>query len=470
MKLNKLFSMLMLATALAGGFSACRKVPPVDPPTPPKPDDTTKVDVDTISVAQAYAICQTAATTPSETRYIIKGKVSNPKMDMVYKNANFRMYDLTDGTTYIDCKKIFSFNKATFVDNRQLKAGDIVYINARLVKYGKTYEYETTANKAYLIKSSNTFVPTTEPVGKGTYADPYTAEDVLILANGLKGNFYAKGLLAGSSTNSLNISFTTNPDSCQASNVLLRDQNRLGYVAVQLGSSGDAAKVRAGINLKDNNGLIGQEVLLFGSLETYLKGTGIKTVTYAEVDTFKYGKQGNATEFFFHEGLTNKTSFSHFYALNIKGDSVWNFGGMPSFSYDENVHCTGYNSADSKTYAQEDWLISNPIDLSGKSKVILNFNFRRGPGVNFAVTNMHEVYVIKNMAANDSLSFAAADTLRLTYANTEANSVTKWEWTSSGDIEIPSTYLTNDCRIAFKYSCEDNGNSAMWMINSVVLR
>ena len=42
--------------------------------------------------------------------------------------------------------------------------------------------------------------------------------------------------------------------------------------------------VRNGINLQDNPGTFGKEILLYGNIEKYFGATGIKAVSYAEIN------------------------------------------------------------------------------------------------------------------------------------------------------------------------------------------
>ncbi len=53
-------------------------------------------------------------------------------------------------------------------------------------------------------------------------------------------------------------------------------------------------EIRSAINLKDNPGNLGKEVLLYGDIATYFKVPGIKNTSYAELDGKSIGTKAAA--------------------------------------------------------------------------------------------------------------------------------------------------------------------------------
>ena len=137
----------------------------------------------------------------------------------------------------------------------------------------------------------------TEVTGKGTKAEPYTANDVIVLNSTVIGSFFVKGYIVGQiNGKSMNESsvetaapFTPSEGKTYNTNILIAsnpDETNMDLmVPVQL-PSGD---LRTALNLPENEDMLKKEVLLYGNLEKYFGAPGVKSPTYAVVDGVEYG-------------------------------------------------------------------------------------------------------------------------------------------------------------------------------------
>ena len=137
----------------------------------------------------------------------------------------------------------------------------------------------------------------TEVTGKGTKAEPYTANDVIVLNSTVIGPFFVKGYIVGQiNGKSMNESsvetaapFTPSEGKTYNTNILIAsnpDETNMDLmVPVQL-PSGD---LRTALNLPENEDMLKKEVLLYGNLEKYFGAPGVKSPTYAVVDGVEYG-------------------------------------------------------------------------------------------------------------------------------------------------------------------------------------
>jgi hypothetical protein len=126
---------------------------------------------------------------------------------------------------------------------------------------------------------------------------------------------------------------------------------------------------------------------------------------------------------------------------------------------------SGYNSSESKTYPNEDWLITPALDLTGKSAATLIFNHAFGPAAsvpNTDATKAQYTIWVSNDFDKDVKAATWTELKGMVYGTTG------WGYVSSGDIAIPAENLKANCRIAWKYVCNDV--SATWEIKEVIVK
>ena len=333
MKLNKIFAAFMLIAAVA--FAACEGPDiNIDGPGPkPNDKDTTTVEgaapdttgwnipAECLTVAQANAICaelESGATTG--TKHYVKGwvkKLASKHADGISQFGNALFYIVDEkGNTDEDfyAYQVYGLNGEKITNPDAVAVGDYVVIYGELTNYNGTYE---TVGKgaAHIWKSTNpalggngnTGNNPTELVGNGTYENPYTANDVLLLNNSNAGNYWVKAYIVGQingksiSGAEFNAPFSgsSNDDGSvndYNTNILIANSadeaSSSNCVPVQLPSGA----LRTGLNLVQNPDLDGQEVLIYGSLEAYFGTAGVKSPTFAQVGDKKFGIDPNVEQ------------------------------------------------------------------------------------------------------------------------------------------------------------------------------
>lgn len=333
MKLNKIFAAFMLIAAAA--FAACEGPEiNIDGPGPkPNDKDTTIVEgaapdttgwnipAECLTVAQANAICaelESGATTG--TKHYVKGwvkKLASKHADGISQFGNALFYIVDEkGNTDEDfyAYQVYGLNGEKITNPDAVAVGDYVVIYGELTNYNGTYE---TVGKgaAHIWKSTNpalggngnTGNNPTELVGNGTYENPYTANDVLLLNNSNAGIYWVKAYIVGQingksiSGAEFNAPFSgsSNDDGTvnnYNTNILIANSadeaSSSNCVPVQLPSGA----LRTGLNLVQNPDLDGQEVLIYGSLEAYFGTAGVKSPTFAQVGDKKFGVDPNVEQ------------------------------------------------------------------------------------------------------------------------------------------------------------------------------
>ena len=211
-----------------------------------------------------------------------------------YGNASF--YISEDGTQngeFYCFRVLYLGNKKYEAGQTDIKVGDEVIIYGQLMNY-RNNTPETVAGKAHLYSLNGK----TEDGGgggggdtgdAGSYSNPYTVSSAV--AAGSDTSVYVKAYIVGYVSGQVlaeGAHFTA--DGCDVkTNLLIADSpsetNVNNCMPVQLPSGA----VRTGLNLQDNPGNLGKQVLLNGNIEKYFGATGIKTVKYAEINGTSIG-------------------------------------------------------------------------------------------------------------------------------------------------------------------------------------
>ena len=306
--------------------------------------------------------------------------------------------------------------------------------------------------------------------GDGTRENPYTANDVILLGiETSDGNkYWVKDFIVGVVNSNYEYVFTSDTD--VNTNIILSSNveasNESECIPVQL-PYGD---VRTGLNLVDNPNNLGQEVLLYGTLEKYFRVAAVKNVTYAEINGNSYGTDPSdtptppdpGTTEYFNQTLTTQDSYNTFTSYNVLGEQEW-YQNSSHLEYGAVI--SGY--ANNTSYANEDWFISPVFDLSGSTSPILSFEHARGPQDSMNVGVEEGYYTV--WVTNDYPEGADPSQERWVELPILNQPTTKWQFVSAGDLVIPAEFKTATCRIAFRYLSAD-GASATWEVKNVVVR
>ncbi len=481
MKFNKIFSALMLIAAVA--FTAC-ETPEIVGPGPngggDKPDtpDTTVVDTTgwnipagTLTVAQARELCNSLdADVATDKEYYVMGYVKSADVSVQYGNVSAYMVDKKGDTSKEDfyAYRVKGLNGQAITDAEAVKEGDFIVVYGKLINFkGNTPE---TSGSAYIWKSSNPKMQggnTTpeELTGDGSEENPFTAADVIALNNTKSGKFYVKAFIVGQikgdgktmSDAEFAAPFTAN-DNGTNTNILIAATATTSVAAEVVPVQLPSGALRDGLNLIQNENLLGQEILIYGSLEKYFTQAGIKTPTYAKIGDKELGTKPviSTGDEILSETLMTQASFDKFTVVNVKGDQVWNFSSQYG------AMMSGFNNETKATEENEDWFISPAMDLTGKSAVTLTFNHAFGPKGSLPVDKSQYTVWVSNDFNEDVTAASWTQITGITYGETA------WGYVSAGELSIPAENLKANCRIAWKYTCTDK--SATWEVKEVVVK
>lgn len=206
--------------------------------------------------------------------------------------------------------------------------------------------------------------------------------------------------------------------------------------------------IRDALNLVNNDSNLGKQVKLQGNLETYFSKPGIKSVT----DYVLGGVQPPVEQTIFEETFAaNQGAFT---TKAVAGDQVW---GHTIYNGTGYMKISGY--ANNKANANEDWLISPAIDLTGVSSATISFDQAINKGV------------VANMAENHTLWFTLDDGTTWTKVPvTTYPAGNNWTFVNSGKIAIPAEFLNKkNVKFGFKYISTDQ-EASTWEINNVVIK
>ena len=150
--------------------------------------------------------------------------------------------------------------------------------------------------------------------------------------------------------------------------------------------------------------------------------------------------------------LLTQENFNKFTPISLIGSQNWR--------YDSKYGAKMSGFQDNVTHQNEDWLISPTMDLSKYSYATLEFSHAFGPAASVPTTATQKAQYtcwISN-DFNGDVTTATWTELPITYGTSA------WSFITT-TVDIPAENLKENCRIAWKYVCDDE--SATWEINSV---
>ena len=137
--------------------------------------------------------------------------------------------------------------------------------------------------------------------GNGTLESPYTADDVIALAGSVSGTYYVEAYIVGqvvgvSMTENSEFAAPFTPSSKEDgtlntynTNILIASAAGVTDVAKCVPVQLPSGPLRSGLNLVENPDMLGQKILIYGSLEKYFGAAGIKNPSYAKVGDKNFG-------------------------------------------------------------------------------------------------------------------------------------------------------------------------------------
>jgi hypothetical protein len=291
-------------------------------------------------------------------------------------------------------------------------------------------------------------IPPTPGAGTGTFEDPYNV--LKAISNTSSNPVWVKGYIVGvyetggtDFVPSFTAPFTTE------TNILIADsptETSIGNcVPVQL----PAGEIRTTLNLAQNATNQCKEVMVLGTLESYFSMPGVKNLS-------GYWFNGNgiipATGFFTEEFNNGVGAFT---AVNVLGEQVW-----VGQTYDGGcVTMSGF--VNPNRFANEDWLISPALDLTGKTGVKMIFR----EAMNFAGNINEEAKVFVSLNYTGSGDPNDADWTELTgFTRSPGNS---WSFVDTSPIDL-SAYDGKTIYVGFKY-ISTTSVAGTWEISRMLL-
>lgn len=154
----------------------------------------------------------------------------------------------------------------------------------------------------------------------------------------------------------------------------------------------------------------------------------------------------------FIEGFTEEADWpGQFTATSVTGDQVWVWDQYG----DGNAKMSGYSGG---AQPNEDWLISQAIDLSGLDEASLHIL----QAINYLNDQWDQIKIYISTDYNGS-DIAGATWDEVTVPNMPSGA--SWDYIASGAIDL-STYLGQSIYVAFKYVSSDT-NAATWEVAEV---
>ena len=490
MKTNKHFSTFIFTAALLI-FTACEMaIPPFIGPTdrpdngetpvvpPVEAPDTIgwNVPAEAITVSEARDICaalESGATTG--TKYYVMGyvkKIHNKHADGVsnYGNAQFYMEEVKGANSSDDFMafQVYGPNSKKLSDPNAVAVGDFVVIYGELTNYNGTYE-TTGKGAAYIWKSTNPLLnEQVKPEEPEVLVIPEEAKAWNIPAEAIdvmKAREICAALAAGDSTDkpyyvmgyvkklhANHASGITGYGNAQfyMENIKGKNSNN-DFIAFQVFGLN-------GTKINDPNAVaVGDFVVVYGKLtnfmgntyETLGKGSAYvwKSTNPLMVET----KPEPVEVTLLDEKLT--TDLGSMIVNNILGeDQTWKY-----IAFTGKKQPAKYAQMDGKNTANEDWLVTPELDLTGMSEATLTFDSKFTTAV---PEEFQKQYTVLVSSTGDIAK--AEDWTELPVIPYDSTTFT------TATVSLPAEMIGKKCYIAWKYTCQET--SHVWQLRNVVVK
>lgn len=284
--------------------------------------------------------------------------------------------------------------------------------------------------------------------GTGTKDDPFNV--AAAISNNAGTNVWVQGYIVGVMETDVDpfaasfaSPFRTN------SNLLIADSpeevNLANCLTVQL----PAGDIRTALNLVDKSGNKGKQVKLLGGLEAYFGQPGIKNLTGYWMD----GTGIEPTTGFYVEDFT--TNLGTYTAHSATGAQNWVWASFDSGCAKMSGYASGSNNVN------EDWLVSQAINLTGKTGVKMSLR----EAINYK-TSYDDVQVLVSTTYSGTGSPVGNGTWTPLTLPSRATG-NSWDFVEISNIDL-SAYDGQTIYIAFKY-ISTASSGATWEVGKVVL-
>ena len=295
--------------------------------------------------------------------------------------------------------------------------------------------------------------------GTGTEDDPYDVNKVIgfkpqSTTDSEYPGVWVKGYIVGT-YHDYDAHFET--ANASNNNILLADspnvKDKSKCIDVQL-PFGD---VRTALNLANNPGMLGAQVVLYGDVLKYNSMPGLKNTSKYKIISQGTGGGDTPTPPAAADGLDEtfdgSTSLpSGWKSVLVAGNKNWY---VATFSNNNYASMTGYQG----TAPFDSWLVSPAVDLSKVSSKTLSFTSQvNGYG---STTSTIEVFVL----SSDNPATATKTKLPAAWPAAPASGYSSW--LSSGSLDLSA--FSGTVYIGFRYAATEDSNYATWCIDNVAI-
>jgi hypothetical protein len=372
----------------------------------------------------------------------------------------------SDGSTQTLSKTLKSSNSSSSITVRLSSAADFANktlpagngnLTGIVTVYGTTYQFTPRDSMDFAFVG---FGEGFEPHGTGTTMDPFNVDYALTHQTNAMSAWvsgYIVGCVGGS-VNETNL-INGNEDLLWASPflnntvVIAADPNETNWNKCLVVNLPAGSVLRDSANLLAHTANLKRKLAVKGTFASYLGAAGVTVATGAAADYWL-----DHSPIIFSETFAG--SLGAFTSYSVTGSQLW---AISSYSGTYFAKMSGY--ASSVSYANEDWLISPTIALTGVSKAAVTFTHANYYKSVSTIANENSLWISSNYVAGTDPNTATWTQLTIPNYQTAYSSYT---FLSSGDIAIPAEYIGKSVRIAFKYTSTTSATSTWEVYNFLV--
>lgn len=489
MKLTTRFSTLMFTIALMC-LAACEmSIPPFLPTDRPDNGEVPVVDTEApdtigwnipaeaITVAEAREICAGLASgEKTTTKYYVMGyvkKLHSKHADGVanFGNAQFYMEDVKGANSSDDfmAYQVYGVNNQKITNVDAVLVGDFVIIYGPLTNYNGTYE-TTGQGSAHIWKSTNPLLAGEDkPVEPEELVIPEEAKAWNIPAEAIdviKAREICMSLAAGDSTDQKYyvMGYVKNLHNNHATGVA-EYGNAQFYMENIKGKNSQneflAFQVYGlnGTKISDPNAVAaGDFVVVYGKLTNYM-GNTYETLGKGSAHIWKSTnpllvetKPEPVEVTLLNEDLN--ANFGSMNTVNVVGEQVWE---NPMIKAGKGQKKAPYIQMDGKNTANEDWVLTPELDLTGMSEATLTFESKFTAEVS---AEHQKQYTVLVSSTGDVTK--AEDWTELSILPYDATTFTPVT------VAVPEAMIGKKCYIAWKYTCQETSHA--WQLRTVTVK
>ena len=315
--------------------------------------------------------------------------------------------------------------------------------------------------------AGGTVTPPQTGTGTGTETDPFSVQSIIAFnpastTETEHAGVWVKGYIVGWADMSTEYVINANTarfstPATMATNLLMAETPGTTDVSKCIGVQLPSGAVRSALNLVDNPGNLGKEVMVKGDVLRYSGVPGIRNTSAYKIDgggdTPDEPKPG-AVVTSLDQNFDASTSLPEGWTqMQVAGTKTWY---VNTFNGNNYAAMTGYKG----TAPFDSWMFSPAIDIAKCADKKLTFETQvNGYG---STTTVFEVYALN---AADPAKATVKQKLNATMAVAPASGYSSW--TQSGELDL--SQFSGNVYIGFRYYATQDANYATWCVDNVKL-